>query len=271
MSGPGKTIAIVGGVVSALAGLAWLGFKSAPRSVRPPEAPGPDLGTVELPPNLPEPVRRYFEVTSGAQVPVVKTAVFWGTARLKLGLWMPARFRVYHVAGRHFVRYIDMTWFGRTIFTVRDEYVGGKGATVLPGNKRIEGEQVDQGANLIIWAEGLMMPSLLAADPRIRWEPVNDVTARLIVPLDEGHDEMTVHFDPQTGLISQMQAMRYRTPTGPKEPWHGDDLDWQPFAQGLFPSRFAITWENDGSPWSYWNIEGMEWNVDVSAHIGGAD
>ena len=142
---------------------------------------------------------------------------------------------------------------------------------MLPGNKRIEGEQIDQGANLIIWAEGLMMPSLLATDPRIRWEPMDDVTARLIVPLGEGHDEMTVHFDPQTGLISQMRAMRYRTPTGPKEPWHGDDLDWRPFAQGLFPSRFAITWENDGSPWSYWNIEGVEWNVDVSTHMGGMD
>jgi len=31
------------------------------------------------------------------------------------------------------------------------------------------------------------------------------------------------------------------------------------------PARSAITWEKQGKPWSYWDITGVAWNVDLSS------
>lgn len=29
----------------------------------------------------------------------------------------------------------------------------------------------------------------------------------------------------------------------------------------------AIIWEDEGSPWSYWTVEGAEYNIDVTQMI----
>ena len=36
------------------------------------------------------------------------------------------------------------------------------------------------------------------------------------------------------------------------------------------PSRFSVTWEDEGSPWSYWTVEDVEYNVDVGEMINEA-
>ena len=262
-----RPASIMAGGLAALAGLGWLGLQVPPKPY-PPYKPGPDLGTVSLPDHLPDLVCKHFQVSIGDALPKVETAVLWGRARLNFGVWMPARFQVFHVAGYHFVRHIEVTWFGLPVLKVRDEYVNGCGATVLPWAS-ITGPEIDQGANLVVWSEGIALPSLLATEPRIHWDVLDDVTARLTVPLREKTDDLTVRFDPQTGLIRQMWAQRYRTPGSPKEPWRVDFEDWRQFPLGRFPATVVVTWENDGKPWSYWNVEGAAWNVDVSEHIPG--
>jgi hypothetical protein len=38
----------------------------------------------------------------------------------------------------------------------------------------------------------------------------------------------------------------------------------------MIPTRSAVTWEDEGSPWSFWTIEGIEYNIDVSEKIPAA-
>ena len=70
--------------------------------------------------------------------------------------------------------------------------------------------------------------------------------------------------------MSQMSALRYRSQEENKIPWRGEYMDWQAVHSVKIPTRIVVTWEDEGSPWAYWTIEGVEYNVDVSEKIPGA-
>lgn len=33
------------------------------------------------------------------------------------------------------------------------------------------------------------------------------------------------------------------------------------------PDSFALTWEDEDSPWSYWRVEGIEYNINIPDKI----
>lgn len=87
-----------------LLGIGWLGFQIEPDSFSPHPDSTQDAGAVELPPNLPEPVQRYYEAAMGTHVPMIDSAVVWGKAKLKIsGIWMPVRFKTYYLPGRGYL------------------------------------------------------------------------------------------------------------------------------------------------------------------------
>lgn len=267
-----RSISLVGKVAAALigaAGAGWLGFQVKP-SPFPLSQRSRDLGTVDLPPNLPEPVRRYYQTTIGNKVPRVESLVVWGRGKVRLGIWMPLRWWVAHVPGHDFRRHMEVTWFGLRVLTVVDEYIHGHGMTHIGANIggfKAASPYIDQAASLILWAEAVAIPSLLITDPRIRWQAIDANTARLIVPFEDQEDALTFHFDPRSGLITRMEALRHKN--GPtKVNWWVDILSWAEAHDVLLPSQFSITWADDsGGPWSVWDWEVFEWNVDLSATI----
>jgi len=253
---------IAGGLVT-LAGLGWAGLQVIPTNFPPPTDKAQDLGTVAVPADLPAPVRRYFQVAFGERVPRVESMVAWGSARANFGIWMPLRFRLYHRPGQAFQRDMEVTWFGIPVLKALDQYLNGKGMTGPVGNLDT-GPRVDQGANLILWAEATFYPSLLITDPRIHWEAIDSTSARLIFPFGNQPDEMVFHFDAQTGLVTRTSALRYQGQSGEKIPWYAEILEWQTVNGMQLPKRVAVTWENKGEPWSYWTFDGIAWNVDIS-------
>ena len=255
-------LVVVGGLVT-LVGIGWLGFQVPPANFpRPPNDPR-YFGTVALPSNLPTPVHRYLQTAFGENIPRVESMVAWGRAEANFGLWMPLRYRLTHWPGHAFKREMEVTWFGYPVLRALDQYFDGKGMTGPVGNLAT-GPAVDQGANMILWAEAPLMPSLLVTDERIRWEAINDQSARLYFPFAGQEDSLTVYFDPESGLISQMAALRYRDVDSGKIPWRVDYEGWHEVDGSLVPTRVAVTWEDQGVPWSYWDFEGVVWNVDIS-------
>jgi hypothetical protein len=155
-----------------------------------------------------------------------------------------------------------------------DDYIAGHGRMRI-GRQRVSGPEIDQGENLFLWAELLLIPSVLATRPGVRWEPVDTDTdtdtdsARLRVPFGTGEDELLVRFDPDTGLISECRAMRFRTPGQPKVGWHIWYERWTHFAAGRYPTRISVRWADQPRPWFVLDVDGVAVNgpvdIDLSA------
>lgn len=258
-------LGVAGGIV-ALGGLGWVGLQIPPRNFAPPKDEPQALGTVAIPADLPAPVRRYFQVAFGDEIPRVESMVAWGRARARFGIWMPLRFLLYHRPGYDFRRDMEVTWFGLPVLKAMDQYIAGVGMTGPVGNAET-GAEVDQGSNMILWAEATFYPSLLLTDPRIQWETIDDRSTRLIFPFGDQQDELVFYFDPETGLVTRTWALRYQGATGKKAPWYAEIVEWQTVNGMQLPRRVAVTWENEGSPWSVWTFDGVRWNVDISQHL----
>ena len=261
------------GCVGALAGvatIAWGGlhipsqrFPSHPQRTR-------DLGVVDVPGDLPTPVRRHFAATFGQQVPKIESAVIWGEARWKVaGLWMPTRFEAIYLAGRDFYRAMEVTWFGRPILRGEEGYRNGQGAQRLKGlvNRYGAGSKVTQAQNMAMWAEAMWLPTVYLVGERARWEAVDEETAKLVFPLGEGEDHLRVAFDPQTGLMWRMAGMRWRDDEARKIPWRVEFDSWRIFHPAIVPARLIVSWGDAVGTYAILQAEGVEYNVNVDNAI----
>jgi hypothetical protein len=255
----------LGGILSA----AWLGLRVDPRRFPAFPEPTPDLDTGGIPEGLPAPVARFFKRIMGDQVPVITSAVLTGSVKLRFfGIQVPGRFRITHIAGRAYRHYIEATWFGIPAVKVNERYLDNKARLELPFGV-VENElKVNMAANLGLWAESIWLPSIFLTDPRVRWEAIDEVTARLVVPFEENEDSFSVTFSPHTGLVRSMEAQRYKGAADEaKTLWRNEALAWQTFHGVTIPYRASVTWMDQGIPWSVWTIEDVAYNVDVSEYI----
>lgn len=266
-------------ILIALAGLAALGFAIPPRPFRPHPAPSRPGPLRPLPADLPEPVLRYLRQTAGESLPGIRTAVVWGRGRASIrGVWLPLRFKAWFRAGESYYRRIEITWYQRPVLRGVDYYIGGEGVVEVGGRER-RGPRITQSQLLSLWAGSVLTPSALAFDPRIRWEPVDEVTARLIIPFGEQSESLLAHFDPETGLLTHLSGYRYTLPAPDedseapplpeeREHWRVDVLTWRDAGGMQIPCQMALAWGEAGSPWSYSTVEGVAYNVNVSDQLG---
>lgn len=273
MKGLSNTAIGAAGGLALLAGIGWAGLQVPPTNLAMTHGAPQDLGTLEVPEGLPAPVARFYAEAYGPEVPRVESLVVYGRGRANFGIWLPLRYRLAHRSGYAFQRDMEVTWFGLPILRAVDRYMDGRGMTGPLGHEAT-GPAVDQGANMILWAEAPLMPSLWISDDRIYWETIDDEAARLHFPYEDEHagdeligdtmDELIVHFDPRSGLVAHITAHRYRDAESGKIPWRVDFLTWQTINGIQLPARVAVTWADQGKPWSYWDFEHVFWNVELT-------
>jgi hypothetical protein len=264
---------LIGVAVLAL-GVAWLGLRRpAPRFSIPAESRS--LGTVPIPTDLPEVVRRYGQAVFGDSVPVVESAVVVGRATIRRnGLALPARLKIYYDARGDYYHYIEVTWFGFPVMTVNERYLDGHTILDIPGEHVENDQKTDHAANQGFWSEALAWaPSIVFTDERIRWEAISDTSARLILPNADAEEMFTVSFDPETGLISEITTLRYQdSRSNTRLRWANRIVEWGEMNGIQAPVRAQTQW-NDEPPWAEWHIQQIIYNTDVSRRFnqfGGA-
>jgi hypothetical protein len=249
--------------------MGWVGTRIKPVRFPAYPEPTPAMKTAALPADLPAPVARYYKEIIGDSVPVIESAVITGSARLRfVGVTFPARLRFTHDAGKGYRHYIEATVFGRPLLKVNEHYLDGKSRLRLPFGVVENEPKVDMAANLGLWGESVWLPSIFVTDKRVRWEAIDDTSARLVVPFGGEEDTFTVTFDPQTGLIRQMEAQRWKNVKDEeKTRWMLEPLGWATFHGIKIPSPASVKWENEGSPWLVMTVEDVAYNVDVSEYV----
>jgi hypothetical protein len=86
------------------------------------------------------------------------------------------------------------------------------------------------------------------------------------IPFGEERDRFTVTFDPESGLIRQMEAMRWKDAKDTeKTRWTLDVGGWRRFHGIAVPTPASVTWGDERHPWSVWHIEDIFYNADVTA------
>jgi len=264
-----KIILTFAGSLVALVGVAWLGLQVQPRNFLISAEKNWSPAKISLPSDLPQPVKHYLQtITLDQNLPAMQSAIIWGRPWGRIGgIWLRFRHKSFYTSGQ-FYRQMEITWFGYPMMKVADSYLDGVGQQTMNGEVSATGKEFSQAACLGMWAEeAVWMPSVLATDPRLRWEAIDETTARLMVPCGTQHETLLFKFDAQSGLVQQISALRYRDLETGKIPWHIECLDWQPFGSVLLPARVAVIWEDEGSPWTYWLLEHVEYNVNVSKKI----
>jgi len=264
-------VGIVIAVLVVVLAVGWLGLQLRPAPFPEyPEASGA-AETVALPDGLPAPVERFYRAAYGDEVPVIHSVVISGRARLRpIGIWMPARYRFTHDAGRGYRHYIEATWFRIPIMKIDERYVDGEALMQLPWTTDA-GEKLDQAANIGMWAElASAAPSVFLTDPRVSWQAIDDETAALVVPFGaDSTDTFVVRFDPETAQIASLEAMRYKDSKSPaKVLWiAGYDEDSPPIGEAGVPATGTATWLDQGEPWAYFTAEDIRVNVDVDEYL----
>ena len=264
-----KVITTLAIIIIIIVLLVLLGLQIKPKPFPAYPQKEPPLTTVDLPEGLPAPVERFYKTLYGDQLPLITSAVISGRADMRvMGIRFPARFRFTHDAGQDYRHYIEATIFGLPIMKVNESYLDNKGRMELPVGIIENEPKIDESANLGLWAETLWLPSLWITDERVRWEAIDENTAYLIVPFGEEENTFTIRFDPQSGMITEMEAMRYRDADDEQRiPWVDRMEKWGQVASKNTLEIGSITWMDEGTPWATFYVEELLYNVDVEAYL----
>ncbi|MBZ0297079.1 MAG: hypothetical protein K8L99_31250 [Anaerolineae bacterium] len=256
-------------LVPAVVLIGWLGLQvKAPSFPSIDTPPPPDR--IPLPADLPGPVLKHVRAIFGETMPEVQSAIVTGRAKLVfMGIPMPARFHFYYdTARKSHYHDIQVTWFKKPILRVHERFLDGKAMLDLPFGRVENDPYTNAAAWQGFWSETLAwVPAIVFATPQVRWEAIDDSSARMLLPNADDEEAFTVNFNADNGLMSDINTMRYAdSKSGQRQTWTNHIQQWSRIGDQLIPTLAQTKW-NDDPPWATWEIEQVVFNVDVSARF----
>ena len=221
---------------------------------------------------LPAPVQRYFETVLTPGQPLVVGVTIEHTGTFNMGTdreqWVPftSSQRVVTQAGGMrpgFVwdaRMPMIPVMPRVEVRVHDAYVRGEGTLraalfgLVPVMEMAATPEVAHGEFLRYLAECAWYPTALLPSQGVRWEAVDDTSARATLVDGATRATLLFHFDEQ-GLIDWVRAeARGRTvgDTVVNTPWEGRWRAYQPYVGMVVPTEGEVLWLLPEGELPYW-------------------
>jgi len=142
----------------------------------------------------------------------------------------------------------------------RDKYVDGKGHMLIRVNSLInvvneKGEKLDQGTLQRFLGELVWYPSF-ALSPFIRWEPIDDFSAKATMTFHGVTGSGTFYFN-ENGDFTRFVAMRYQGNKADAKlfPWEITVSDYAVFDGIKVPSKMEATWHLEEGPWTWLKLQ----------------
>lgn len=240
-------------------------------------APRPDIPIAEDQlAELPDPVSRYLRYAGVVGRVPVRTARVRQRGTMRLSRdddWSNFRATEYYAAAPPgFVWNAELDRMPIVPVDVRDYYIRGRGAfegragglfTVAEGR----GSAVDQGAALRMLNELVFFPTAFL-EPYVRWDAIDDVSARVHMKHWDGEVSATCYFA-RDGRMVDFVAERYRdTDDGPVlTDWRTPFRDWREINGFRIPTAGSGIWILEDGEFEYIRIdvERVEYGVSPEA------
>jgi hypothetical protein len=188
--------------------------------------------------------------------------------------WMPARAEQHFtVDPPGFVWAVDVRMARALPVVGRDTYEGGRGRMLIKAGGLVtvadgQGPATDQGTMLRYLGEIVWFPTA-AQSPHVRWEPVDDHTARATMSYAGVTATANFTFD-ERGRMVRMTADRYMGAGADAQltRWEVVAEAWEPRGGVLMPVRGVVSWHLPAGRFDYyrWEITDLEFDPPALAH-----
>jgi hypothetical protein len=220
------------------------------------------FATAELA-GLPDPVARYFAFALTPGQPMIRVARIEHEGEMRTSLdqpWGPFR-SVQHFAATRpgFVWDARFRMGGFLPVRIRDGYAAGEGSMLgkVGGVVTVVSAQgtpsIAAGALHRQFMERAWLPTALLPSQGVRWEPIDDRSARAYLS-EDGIDLSIDVFFGDAGEIVRVEAVRMRDVdgVGVPTPFVGHFGDYQRTEGMMIPMRGEVTWVLPAGPFTYW-------------------
>ena len=223
---------------------------------------------------LPAPVARYFDFALTPGQPPVGRAYFHqaGVFSTRPGVWSPFTSEQYFsVYPPGFVWDASIRMAPLVTVRVRDSYLAGEGvmygkagALLTVADQRGTPEMAS-GALMRYLAEAVWLPTALLPCAGVRWEAVDDSTARATVTDAATTVSVDVHFA-AGGEIARISAVRYRDVNGTPvlTPWVVHLRDYARADGMMIPVAGEVAWLLPEGPLPYWRGRTVEASYELA-------
>lgn len=224
---------------------------------------------------LPDPVRRYlrYAILKGAAAIQTVRLKHNGFFRTRPGQrWFPVQGEEYFSVGKPgfvwtaTIRPAPFLWI-----EARDRLLSGRGHMLVRFNSTFtiadaSGKEIDQGALLRWLAEAVWFPYGFVGEG-IRWEPIDDRSARATLLQGELPVSAVVEFD-EEGKLVRIRGDRYRDVGGGRAvltPWIGRCTDYREFNGFRVPASVEVIWDLADGEFSYarFRVTTLEYNISM--------
>lgn len=221
--------------------------------------------------NLPPPVRRYFHAVLKDGHPIVSAARLTHEGQFNMGETQ-AKWSRFTSSQLAITRRPGFDWDGRIAMApglnvfAHDAYVAGEGILHvellgLVTLADIRGTpEAAQGELMRFLAEAAWYPTALLPSQGVRWEAIDDMSARATLTDDATTVSLDFRFD-ATGLLSGVRAAaRHRTVNGVlvATPWQGRFWGYEVRGGMRIPLEGEVAWELPEGLWPYWRGRATE-------------
>lgn len=224
---------------------------------------------------LPKPVRRYFQYTGI----VGKKRIFFMRLKHKGTLRVAPDKKALAIKGTQYFTADPpaLLWNGRVkpsffmSVSARDKYMGGKGNMLIKLMSAFtiadaKGPELDEGALQRFLAECTWFPTALLPSRNLRWEAIDQQSARAILEDKGVKAEVTFYFK-DTGEITRCSCQRFYALEGgagfEKHRWSGYLRNYKEIHGIRIPTDIEAVWHLDSGDYSYAHflLERAEYNV----------